>query len=532
MKAATLRRFKAVHSTVGMLTGLLLFVAFFAGALTLFHHPLEAWAEAGREPAAARRESASADRPQALDQAQRLLDAVALQEPRLRADLRLVLPGEGEAGPRVVAQDPQRRVLRQFELDEHGALQERAERGELADFLYRLHYTAGIPTPWGTYVLGLVSLLYGLALVSGVVIYAPVLVRDLMAMRWGHNLKRLWQDVHNALGMLSLPFHLVFAWSGAVLGLGALLLAPFQLLVYDGKLIDIIGPQAGFSRPVPAQRVPAPLRSVAELVAAAEQAVPGLVAERLHLRLMGDAAAHVEVDGRVDQRRLSPFARVELQGSTARVVAFTTPQTYSLGTALLRGLQSLHFGDYAGWLLRWLYFALALGAALLFYSGNLLWVESRRRHQQVLQPGRALLMARLTVGAALGCVAGVAALFVLVRLAGQGASGPWLSTVYFAVLLAALLWALCRPLALAAQQLCAVAALLGAGIVGADVWALGALALTEAARGELTLLSVDLLALGGAALLLAASRSVRRRALTGPAHSVWALPQPAATAPR
>lgn len=519
MKAATLRRFMAVHSTVGMVTGLLLFIAFFAGALTLFHHEIEAWAVAGDAVPSA---SAASQAGDTATRAQRLLDGVLARAPQLARDLRLSLSHEGKDALLVQAQDPQTRQWQRYGLDEQGQVQLLAERTDLSDFIYRLHYTAGVPTPWGTYLLGVVSLLYGLALVSGVLIYLPVLTRDLFALRWGRNLKRLWQDTHNALGLLSLPFHVVFAWSGAVLGIGTLLLAPFQYLVYEGRLLEIMGPQAGFSAPVVAQGRPAPLLSVAQLVAAAEAAAPGMEVERLRLRQVGDAAAQVEVDGQVSQRLLSHYGRVTLDGVSGQRLARQLPQDYTLGTAMLRGLQSLHFGDYAGWALRWVYFLLGLAGALLFYTGNLLWVESRRKHHQAQQPAQALWMARLTVGICLGCMLGVLALFPLVRLLGQAAAAPWLQPLYFAMLLASVLWALWRPLAVAAQQLCVALAALCGLLVLVDWAVLGALPLRQAWHGEWVLLSVQLLALLFAALMGWLAAAVRRRAQHGPAHSVWA----------
>ncbi len=43
MKADRLRRFIDLHAWLGMASGLALFVAFFAGALNVFHHELHHW---------------------------------------------------------------------------------------------------------------------------------------------------------------------------------------------------------------------------------------------------------------------------------------------------------------------------------------------------------------------------------------------------------------------------------------------------------------------------------------------------------
>ena len=45
MKGERLRRMIDLHAWVGMVSGLALFVAFFAGALNVFHHELHHWQE-------------------------------------------------------------------------------------------------------------------------------------------------------------------------------------------------------------------------------------------------------------------------------------------------------------------------------------------------------------------------------------------------------------------------------------------------------------------------------------------------------
>src|SRR3546814_10645340 len=63
LRSATLRTFTAVHTWTGLVAGFALFVAFYAGAITVFHHDLPAW-----------QSRAVAEQPvQPLDETQRLL---------------------------------------------------------------------------------------------------------------------------------------------------------------------------------------------------------------------------------------------------------------------------------------------------------------------------------------------------------------------------------------------------------------------------------------------------------------------------
>jgi len=213
MKSSTLRTFIAVHTWVGLVAGFCLFIAFYAGAVTLFHEELHAWETPLPQAAAPQRDP------------QLLIDAVLQANPKAKENFYVRMPSQFE--PEMVLEFDERH----FRLDAGGKLEEFRERSQLVDFVYRLHYTAGLPRSWGIYVLGVVCILYGLALASGVIIYAPTFFKDLFALRIGKNIKRMWQDAHNAIGMLSLPFHVMYAWSGAVLALGIILLAPFQYLV-------------------------------------------------------------------------------------------------------------------------------------------------------------------------------------------------------------------------------------------------------------------------------------------------------------
>src|SRR3546814_7832097 len=74
---------------------------------------------------------------------------------------------------------------------------------------------------------------------------------------------------------------------------------------------------------------------------------------------------------------------------------------------------ALHFGSFGGPPVRWSYFLLGLAGAFLFYSGNLLWIESRRKKERksgVVEQTRATrILGALTTGVPLGCVAGISA---------------------------------------------------------------------------------------------------------------------------
>ena len=180
---------------------------------------------------------------------------------------------------------------------------------------------------------------------------------------------------------------------------------------------------------------------------------------------------------------------------------------------------ALHFGTFGGETVRWGYFLLGLAGAFLFYSGNLLWIESRRRPRRgraeaPAQSRSTRVMAALTVGICLGCVAGLSAAIVANRWL-QGVFidvNDWTRGVYYLVFTIAVAIALRRGAAVAAPPL---------------LWAAAActlaLPLTSLLLWRSAVPGIDLVALCGAAGLAVLARKAARRAAHGPADSVWSV---------
>ncbi|KZC41345.1 UNVERIFIED_ORG: hypothetical protein RHOFW104R5_16425, partial [Rhodanobacter sp. FW104-R5] len=383
----------SLHTWVGLLAGMALFIAFYAGAITVFSHEIADWNRTG---------PAALVPPDPVARSQQLLDDLLKQHPQAAESVYLVLPGEHGPQPSAYWFEAGTGESRRFTFSPHDTLKEDAFGQDFIEFIYDLHFTAGLPKPFGTYLFGMVCLLYGLALVSGVVLYAPTLVKNLFALRTGRNVKRLWQDAHNAIGMLSLPFHVIFAWSGAVLALGLALLIPFQYLVYQGKLLQLLERDFYGAPQVAAAHAAKPTLPVAELLQRGRAAMPALEVEGISLVNIGDANARATLYGVVEERQLNQLGSVTLDAATGALIDQVAPRTMTPGMVMLRGLQALHFGNFGHDAVKWLYFVLGLAGAFLFYSGNLLWIESRRKRRQTEQPLRTRVMAALTLGVCLG----------------------------------------------------------------------------------------------------------------------------------
>ncbi len=519
--SGTLRTFTTLHTWVGLCAGFALFVAFYAGAITIFHHDLMVW----QSPHAAEQPVGT------LDDAQRLLDGTLARHPEARAWVGMMFPGEETAQPVVYWPDAAGTWHYATPDDPEGA--EHPPAAALSELVNALHYSLGIPVA-GTYLMGIVSLLYGVALVSGLVIHLPKLAEDLFALRPGRNFKRFWQDAHNVIGVLSLPLHVMFAVTGALLCLVMVVALALDPLVYGGKLAETM-PAALDTAPQvqPAGRPQAP-GSVAMWHARAQEAAKaqGLEAfEPVYLKLthVGDANAIVEITGEAP-RRLGALGAVALNAATGELVASQLPGRRDANHATLSIAYLLHFGEYGNAWVQWLYFLLGLGGAFLFYSGNLLWIESRRKRRQATQGKAQVWMAKATVGVCIGVCVAISAAFVAAQVF-EARAAAWdvpvaagVTWTCFTTWALCLLWAALRAPARAARELLWAAAIVTALVPLAHGAATGEWLWKSAAVGHTALFAIDAGALAMAIAFAWLARTTARRARTGEPNSVWAEP--------
>lgn len=514
MKSSTLRNFSTLHTWTGLIAGFALFVAFYCGAITVFHEDLHHWqSPEHRQP----------DDAVTMDDLPALIDRLVSAHPQAAADMFVQLPS-GDA-PSPVAYWKQDGVWTHAPLRAAAGLEEEVPHSGLADLINSLHYSLGLPVA-GLYVMGVVSMLYGVALVSGVVIHLPLLLRDLFALRPGRNLKRFWQDAHNVIGICSLPFHIVFAVSGALLCLSAVLIALMNVPVFKGELPEEIRRATRVATGAEASGEAASMQPPGALVAAARAAVPEFAPLWLRYYAYGDRAAVVEVRG-TSPDVLAVSGGVAVEGATARVLNVQTGGRNDANHAAYAGLYALHFGSYGGAVVRGLYGLLGLAGAFLFFSGNLLWIEARRKRQQPAQPRHLVRMAQATTGVCIGCCAAVSAAFVATQVAAAlpGSDRELIEkTVCFGTFFAALAWAFARPPSRGAVELLCLAAALTAAVPLAHGLLTGDHLFRSAAAGDWVLFGIDL-----SAVLLAAGYAwlatlTRKRALDGDPNSVWAAP--------
>jgi uncharacterized iron-regulated membrane protein len=529
VKADFLRIYKSVHTWTGILSGMALFIAFYAGALTVFKEPLARWAS---PPAAVR----AVPLAQAQDLIVKTLDAHPAAANNFTINLDDAEPARMQWQARTPHSDDQEdEPGRQFTatLDAAGAAQvDEVHPSMLTDFIDVLHRVVGLPVDNdpNRWIMGVVSALYALALVSGLVVLLPSLVKDLFALRVGKNIKRMWLDAHNVVGLFSLPFHIVMAITAVVFAFHDQIYIVQDKVVHEGKWAT------AFQRPKPKAgapaRDPAAMLAPSELVARARGLSPGFEPASLEYQQVTGPRPLVRVWGK-DAAAVSPRAHggfVALDPYTGKVGSTDfMPGKQNVPNLFISSFFALHMASFGGAMVQWLYFLLGLAGAWLFYSGNLLWIETRRKRAAAktdalpVQRLDTRLMASASVGVCLGSVCGIS----LMLVASKWLHGHvddlafWLKLVYYATFFGAIAWAFLQGGARAGVHLLRTAVLLTLAIPlttllawllpGAGPWA----------HTSPAALGVDFTALAGALGFAWMARAAARRGREGGKDSVW-----------
>ncbi|MGC4028569.1 MAG: PepSY-associated TM helix domain-containing protein [Steroidobacteraceae bacterium] len=521
-----LRTYTDVHTWVGIVAGLALFIAFYAGAITMFEEPLRRWA------------SPPAQLPPAvsLEHTPELLERLVAAHPETAARYTLHLRTDADTPARISWQD---RDGHRFgaALDVRGELATTPmDEAPVAQLVDVLHQQVGLPFEHEVSmpIMGVIALLYGVALVSGVIVLLPTLMQDLFAWRAGRNLKRMWLDVHNSLGVFSLPFHVVMALTSVVFAFHDQIYDVQDAVVYGHTLDEM---WAADRLPPPQPQSGAAVLAPLQLVARLREQAPGFTPVAVEYRSMPSGVMSARVLGYDDAQmhRAPTYGLAQLDPYSGQITQGNyLPGHQSGWDKTLTSFFTLHFGSFGGTPVRWVYFLLGLAGAFLFYSGNLIWIEARRRRQRRGDPALPAqkrshrVMAALTVGVCVGCIAGIsltvaAAKWLPGRVTDLQRAHTW---IYYAVFLGCTAWALWRGAARASAELLAFAAAATLMVPLASL-----LAQLRTPAWQPSGLLIDAVALVAAVLLALFAVLSRRRALHGDPDSVWSLPRPAAATP-
>ena len=522
VRSDILRTYQSVHTWAGIIAGLLLFIGFYAGALTMFKPELTQWATPPAHQLA----------PVPDGQLQQLFDASLDQYPDSANNLIVSFTGDQssvmwfvQGGGRGLRLSD---TLRHASFDANGNLTTTvAPVNELGRLIDELHRTAGIPghighESVGVVLMGIAGVLYFVALVSGIIFLLPSLVKSFFALRKNKGANRYWLDIHNLIGVVSLPFHLLIAWT--------IIVFAFHDLLYDGLQV-VYGDKPLFERGQRSEVVyhTEQLRPLNDYSQFARDLAPDYTLTSMQFSNLNSTSPSLmmHLKGLNKMQRAGQTDVIYMQPYTMDITytSVNTVDNQPFGP-IVKTLFSLHFGNFAGDTGRWLYFGMGILGAILFYTGNLLWLE-KRRQKKGAQTRASRIMAALTVGVSLGSILGLVTCLLTTRwiyLLTNHINTGYLA-VYYVVFFASLALCFLRGAprgAIILQYALAVSCLAIpltslAGIFGFQtMWA-------PAGPSGLT---IEVMALLFAGVFWRMAKRTRERAFHGESQSIWSLREP------
>lgn len=539
MKTEHIRTYTTVHTWTGIVAGMALFIAFYAGSLSVFKEPIARWA------------SPSAPAPLvAMEDVPQLISQTLATNPKGMRDFSIALRDTEHVPGRMVwqvrdpaADDHDNANNRHYAstLDATGVVQvKQIHPSPIADFIDVLHRVVGLPfdTDPNRWIMGVISALYAVALFSGVVALLPTLVKDFFALRVGKNLKRMWLDAHNVVGIVSLPFHIVMAVTAVVFAFHDQIYGVQNTLLHAGKLSAEFGGIRG--KPSDASpRDPSTMVPPLELAKVARELSPGFEPYGLQYQGVPTSRAIVRVWGKnesaVSPRAIGGF--VAIDPYTGKIVNRDyLPGGQSNANLWIASFFSLHMASFGGTAVQWMYFLLGMAGAWLFYTGNLLWVEARRKRARKDSPTPVQrldtrIMASATVGVCLGCVIGISFMMVTSKwLHGRvGDLLAWHQLLYYAAFFACVAWAFVVGAARSSVHLLWCAAAITLAIPATSLLASFLPGSIPFANGSAAAVGVDMTAAVGAVLFGLMARAAARRVYQGATDSVWSAATPPPT---
>jgi len=404
------KRNTEAHGWLGLIISSLLFVVFFTGSISFFRHDIEQWAIQGHFqfneyspeeylPVSEVFEVALAGRSYNPQEPQFVYPPTK-KEPYYR--IYINLDEEKVSEDEYLFIDPR-----------SGEVMGSVDDFFLGDFMYRLHYSLNLPL--GNYLIGFVTLAFLYIIFSGVLIHAKDMVRGFFRYRSEGRLRSQLLDIHNVIGVISLPYTLMLAVTGLIFNLVIIYQIAFAFILYQGDVDALLSDAGIISSTSEWSNEPWESPPIDDLY---QQQVQrwGTIPSQVRITNYGDIGATLEIFGDTAEGlggRYSISYNLSDQSINYSEPS-NTPNAVAEGISVVT---SLHFGNFAGFDLRVIYFLLGIAVCALIVTGNLLWVSQR---EGKMSSAKLVFVDRFTLGSTAGLAVATAISFLAERILPVG----------------------------------------------------------------------------------------------------------------
>ena len=376
MNQQTRKQLTSAHSWLGLIISGALMIVFFCGSLSFFKENIHSWEQ-------------YYDQTKELDE--NILSPADISKIildrnyNIPSDHRVLLLFPTDKEPQYQAffsteeeGGSHKRHRLYFDPETGNEVKNMSGRYYLADFLYKLHIDLNIPA--GTEIVGIVSLIFFVIVISGIVIHLKKLIKYFYQYRLKKS-AHTYLDGHNLIGVTSLPYTFMYALTGVMFNLSILFQAGFGYLVFQGD-IGALSKTSGFNSPVNIEASGEPMnwQDLDLTIEHANQQLPGAKVYLAKIFAFGDKNAQVELR-LVDTNDLTE--RLTLTYPLSNYLDFKQEHVMENSVqGAYHVLKQLHYGSFGGITLQFIYFFLGLACCYLILSGNLLWQEKQAANRK------------------------------------------------------------------------------------------------------------------------------------------------------
>ncbi|MEC8327743.1 MAG: PepSY-associated TM helix domain-containing protein [Pseudomonadota bacterium] len=389
MKSISIKKLFQLHSWVGVVTGILLFIVAFTGAFAVFSKPyLSIWASASENHVSS---TVSAKK------IEHLINHYAKKVPSdFRENIHVYMP-KGYGYTRLVLlyeshdgdENYDHETAYVFELNSQNYALENEFYGpageyyqnrqsDMGNFIAHFHADLHLGRPIGLILTGFLGLTLMVSVITGLFIHREM-IKQLFTFRRKKSTDIVASDGHKLFGVWGCVFHFVIGFTGAFLGLATVILLPAAAYVsFNGDQDKLIETFTAMPEPIISEQYQPTeiakiisqthvLDSKAELL---DLTIMALNDENsvVYARMLGGENFAPRIlefagDGSLN-KSMSSFGNIP--GPAIKVVEWIFP---------------LHFGNFGGIFVKTVWAVLGLTTALIPLSGVMMWIAKRSRGQ-------------------------------------------------------------------------------------------------------------------------------------------------------
>lgn len=372
------------HTVSGIVISAVLFVIFFAGAISLYKQEMYQWEDPTSRGVV----------PMAVDYERLIARMDSIKSGVADAhDIRVKMPTE--ARPvytlyALVEPDSAQAYFATFLYNPVTDVVADAAEGDtstVGETLYRLHFLDQIPMLIGRYLAGFVSLFFAFAVITGLLIHWKNIVSKFYAFSFKDVKKQFWTNAHTVFGLIGLPFQLMYAITGAFYMLSLFVLVPTVVVLFKGddhKLMEMIYPMEAFHAHDHGDEVEGHIHQevstlrISDVLTKIQREHKAYTISTLDIVNFGDEHAVLGAE-LVDASGFNQNGLAVVDLHTGDYKLTIEPGEKGYIQSILNGINLIHFGSFGGWFVKFVYFLLSMFSCFVIISGVLIWKEARNK---------------------------------------------------------------------------------------------------------------------------------------------------------